>query len=180
MRPPESFIAQPIRSLQTMLRVISEIDKRIPTVVPDGIYGSTNQQAVTAFQRQHGLPATGVVNQDTWEHIVTSYENAFIEVEKAQPIEILLDTGDQFTSGDSDPYIYLMQTMLYTILEDQVSIKYPITGTMDEETIKQLKRFQELSGISETGTLDKTTWKHLSLHFTAKAHRLKASRNSKK
>ena len=72
MRPPESFIAQPIRSLQTMLRVISEIDKRIPTVVPDGIYGSTTQQAVTAFQRQHGLPATGVVNQDTWEHIVTS------------------------------------------------------------------------------------------------------------
>ena len=47
MRPPESFIEQPVRSLQTMLRVIAEDDDRFPTVVPDGIYGPTTMQAVS-------------------------------------------------------------------------------------------------------------------------------------
>ena len=41
MRPPESFIEQPVRSLQTMLRVIAEDDPTFPTVVPDGIYEDT-------------------------------------------------------------------------------------------------------------------------------------------
>ena len=51
MRPKESFIAQPVRSLQTMLRVIAERDKRLPSVVPDGIFGRNTMAAVSAFHR---------------------------------------------------------------------------------------------------------------------------------
>ena len=40
MRPPESFIGQPIRSLQTMLRVIAEDQPGHVRIIPDGIYGS--------------------------------------------------------------------------------------------------------------------------------------------
>ena len=39
MRPNESFVGQPVRSLQTMLRVIAELDENQPSVVPDSIYG---------------------------------------------------------------------------------------------------------------------------------------------
>ena len=63
MRPPESFLAQPVRSLQTMLRVIAEDDNSLPTVVPDGIYGQTTMNAVTEFQRREGLPLTGITDQ---------------------------------------------------------------------------------------------------------------------
>ena len=52
MRPNESFIAQPVRSLQTMLRVIAEQDGDLPSAVPDGIYGNDTVAAVTAFQRR--------------------------------------------------------------------------------------------------------------------------------
>ena len=48
MRPPESFVGQPIRSLQTMLRVIAENDPSHPTLVPDGIYGPETVDAVAA------------------------------------------------------------------------------------------------------------------------------------
>ena len=51
MRPNESFVEQPVRSLQTMLRVISEDDARLPILVPDGIYGPTTMNSVTVFQR---------------------------------------------------------------------------------------------------------------------------------
>ena len=66
MRPNESFISQPIRSLQTMLRVLAEQDDRYDTLVPDGIYGSATQSAVSKFQRIHGLPVTGITDHLTW------------------------------------------------------------------------------------------------------------------
>ena len=34
MRPNESFVSQPVRSLQTMLRVLAEDDRTLPTVIP--------------------------------------------------------------------------------------------------------------------------------------------------
>ena len=58
MRPPESFVGQPIRSLQTMLRVIAEDDPSHMRVIPDGIYGPETMAAVSTFQRKHGLPVT--------------------------------------------------------------------------------------------------------------------------
>ena len=43
MRPPESFLNQPIRSLQTMLRVIAENNPAHERIIPDGIYGPEHQ-----------------------------------------------------------------------------------------------------------------------------------------
>ena len=40
MKPDESFLNQPIRSLQTMLRILAEQDPQHETLIPDGIYGS--------------------------------------------------------------------------------------------------------------------------------------------
>ena len=46
MRPNESFVEQPVRSLQSMLRVIAEDDPRLPVLIPDGIYGPETMAAV--------------------------------------------------------------------------------------------------------------------------------------
>ena len=78
MRPPESFIAQPVRSLQTMLRVIAESNRSQPSVIPDGIYGQNTMAAVSAFQRRKGLPVTGVADPTTWDSNVADSEPALI------------------------------------------------------------------------------------------------------
>ena len=172
MRPPESFIEQPIRSLQTMLRVISEDDPRQPTVVPDGIYGPSTMLAVTAFQRNKGIPVTGIVDQYTWEQIVAAYEPAIIRIGKAEPIEILMEPGEVFRSGDKSPYIYLTQSMLTQLSTDAPTITPPgHSGILDSSTAKALAAFQILAGLQETGELDRITWKHLSRQFTLSAHR---------
>ena len=171
MRPPESFIEQPVRSLQTMLRVISEDKKTIPTVVPDGIYGQTTMAAVTEFQRQEGLPLTGITDQRTWDTIVARYEDALIRIGPADPIEIIMDPGQVFILGDEGPYIYLMQTLLIWLSKDYKEITEPShTGIFDRETENALSEFQALAGLEQTGQLDKITWKHLSRHFTLNAH----------
>ena len=51
MRPGESFVGQPIRSLQSMLRVIAEEDPSHMRLIPDGIYGPETVRAVSLFQR---------------------------------------------------------------------------------------------------------------------------------
>lgn len=170
MRPPESFIEQPVRSLQTMLRVLAQDDPRLPTVVPDGIYGPTTMHAVTAFQRQNGLPVTGVTDQQTWELIVNLHESALIRVGKAQPIEIVLEPGQIFRRNDTSPYIYLLQSMLTQLSLDNPSIIPPgHSGIMDEDTVRSLAAFQQLAGLPVTGEFDRITWKHLVLQFTLDA-----------
>jgi len=170
MRPGESFIEQPVRSLQTMLRVLSEDDKRLPTIVPDGIYGPTTTNAVAAFQRREGLPSTGVTNQETWNAIVENYEPALIRIGKAQPIEIVLDPNQVFRSGDRSPYIYLLQSMLTQLSSDHPSIEQPgHSGIMDAGTTASLGSFQRLAGLPVTGEFDKITWKHLVHQFSLSA-----------
>ena len=170
MRPGESFVEQPVRSLQTMLRVIAEDDPRLPSIIPDGIYGPSTMIAVTAFQRREGIPVTGIADENTWNQIVAAYEPALIRVGKAEPIEILLEPGQIIVLGERSPYVYLLQGMLAQLSQDHADILHPgFGGILDAETAESLRGFQQLSGLPITGTLDRITWHHLVRQFTLNA-----------
>ena len=170
MRPGDSFVQQPIRSLQTMLRVLAEDDDRLPTLVPDGIYGPSTMVAVTAFQRREGIPVTGIVDEFTWDSIVAAYEPALIRAGKAESIEILLEPGQVIEPGQSNPHVYLLQGMLAQLSKDHTSITLPAhTGRLDPLTVTSLRGFQSLAGLPVTGALDRVTWYHLVRQFTLNA-----------
>lgn len=172
MRPPESFIGQPIRSLQTMLRVIAENDPKHVSIVPDGIYGPETMRAVSAFQRMHGLPVTGVTDQPTWEAIVAVYEPALIEQDEAEALFLILNPGQVIRKGERHPHLYLVQGMLTVLSQVYDSIALPsLSGLLDEPTADSLASFQYLSGLPSTGNLDKTTWKHLVTQYPLAANR---------
>ena len=172
MRPNESFIGQPIRSLQTMLRVIAEDDSRLPTVVPDGLYGQSTLQAVSAFQRLYGLPVTGIADRITWARIVEVFDEALIRIGKTEPLEIIFEPGQIFRSGDSSPYLFIVQGVLQSLSEDFPTIQAPnSSGIYDRETAAAIRAFQLLAGLPVTAELDRGTWKHLSRQFTLFANR---------
>lgn len=171
MRPRESFVGQPVRSLQTMLRVIAEDDPSHPSVIPDGIYGSETMTAVSAFQRKHGLPVTGVTNQQTWEAVVAAYNPAYINITEAQPLDVILNPGQVIRKGERHPHIYLVQSMLLVLSEVYASVGIPShTGILDDPTAESIESFQALSGLPMTGNLDKQTWKHLVLQYPLAAN----------
>lgn len=166
MRPGESFVGQPVRSLQTMLRVLAENDDRYARVIPDGIYGKQTMAAVSLFQRLHGLPVTGVTDEQTWNAIHAAYEPALINVDAAQPIYVVLNPGQVIRRGQRHPQVGLAQAMLRILSEIYSSIPSPGTGgVLDAPTSDSLATFQELSGLPMTGELDKRTWKHLALQY---------------
>ena len=171
MRPMESFIAQPIRSLQTMLRVIAENDSTLPSVVPDGIYGTDTINAVSAFQRRSALPVTGVTDQATWEAVVAAYEPALVEVAEAEPLNIILNPGQIIRRGEKSPNVYIAQAILIVLSEAYSSIPVPgMTGVLDIPTANSLSEFQSLNLLPVTGELDKNTWRYLALHYPAAAN----------
>ena len=171
MRPPESFIGQPIRSLQTMLRVIAEQTPGMASLIPDGIYGPETLQVVSAFQRNHGLPVTGITDFPTWEAIVAVYELALIEQDQAQAVEIILNPAQDIRKGERHPHLYLVQSMLMVLSEVYGSIAtMEVTGILDDATEDALFYFQQLSGLPATGQLDKQTWKHLALQYPLAAN----------
>ena len=171
MRPPESFIGQPIRSLQTMLRVIAEDDPQYISLVPDGIYGPETMAAVSHFQRIHGLPVTGVTDQTTWEAIVAVHEPARIRQDRAEPLEIILNPGQIIRKGERHPNLYLVQSMLIVLSELYQSITAPnVTGILDDMTQDAIASFQALSGLPMTGNLDKVTWKHMAVQYPMAAN----------
>ena len=177
MRPNESFVGQPVRSLQTMLRVLAEDDRDIFSLIPDGIYGNQTRQAVTAFQRKYGIPATGVVNQETWDRITAEHSPALVRLGPAEPLRLILNPNQIIRRGEAHPYLFLVQGMLTTLAEIYGSILVPgMSGVLDMPTSESLASFQELSSLPQTGELDKITWKHLALQYPL-AVNLQQSRN---
>lgn len=171
MRPPESFINQPIRSLQTMLRVIAENDPIHQRIIPDGIYGPETISAVSTFQQLHGLPVTGITDNITWDAIVEIYDEAIIQQEPAHPLWIVLNPGQVIRRGERHPHLYLVQAILAVLAENYESIGRPdFTGILDSPTADALATFQELSGLPMTGNLDKHTWKQLALQYPLAAN----------
>ena len=173
MKPAESFVDQPIRALQTMLRTIASIEPGQINVMPDGIYGPQTSAAVRSFQRRQGLTPTGVVDQTTHERIVSEYERAYIEAQKAQPVQITLDPGQVLRRGEKNNHMYLAQSMLTVLhLLDPKIPAPPHTGVLDPRTAESIAAFQTAAGLPPTGEIDKRTWKDLALFYALTADQL--------
>ncbi len=166
MRPPQSFIGQSIRSLQTMLRVIARSEGRDLSVIPDGIYGPQTMQEVTAFQRRRGLPITGQTDQATWDAVYAVYQPALIQVTEVTPIFAVMNPRQVILAGEAHPIVFLSQAMLAVLSQVYHSVSMPgLTGILDIPTQQSLRQFQALCLLPATGTLDRMTWHYLARHY---------------
>jgi peptidoglycan hydrolase-like protein with peptidoglycan-binding domain len=174
VKPSESFIGQPVRSLQTMLRAIAQQGSYQTTVIPDGIYGPETTLAVTDFQKRNRLPPTGVTDFDTWTAISDAYDEAIIYLDQAENLEIILDSNQVIRIGERNPFLYVAQGMLLFLSDEYDEIIAPtVSGSLDGSTARSIASFQKLNNITETGELDKKTWKHLTKQYTLSANRRK-------
>ena len=161
------LIGKPVHSLQTMLRTIGKLDPAIPTVVPDGIYGPATQSAVAAFQRQQGLPCTGIADYATWQAIVRAWRCARCELSPAAPLVLSMPAGFALTEGSRAPAVLLIQAMLhhlhgvYTNLPD-----CSLSGVCDGETVQAIKTLQHCCGRPESGILTKELWEMLAALYS--------------
>ena len=110
-----TFLGRPVRGLQTMLRMISKMIPEIPPVIPDGVYGQSTMRAVTELQRAARLPATGVVDQATWDETVRMYHDACEYLLPPQPLEIGLRPGQCIAPGEENLHMHLVEAMFQSL-----------------------------------------------------------------
>jgi len=161
MRKPEFYLGKPVRSLQTMLRHISEEDTRILPLIPDGVFGGNTYASVRSFQQTYQLPDTGTVDSSTWDAIV-SVHNQLLPTRFPPSILPVWPSDYRILPGESNDHIFLIQAMLAAISRYFPTQAAPaLTGTLDEATENGLRWLQSAGGLTVTGTLDTTTWHYL-------------------
>ena len=162
MNDADFYIGKPIRSLQTMLRVIAAADEAIPQVVPDGIYGPDTEAAVTAFQARHDLPQTGEVDQATWNRIVDAYLKLGSFVLPLEALRIRWQPQQSINAGQENLHLYPIQAMLAALRRSYRNFPaLPVDGTHGTASVAAVQSLQRLCGLPADGTVDQTTWDHL-------------------
>ena len=167
MRQSERSAAGPIENLQTMLRLISRIDKMVLPVIPNGAYNSNTYASVRSFQETNGLQANGITDQITWEAISDAYFNTMPL--QTNPITRPAWNSDQSVApGQFNYHLYIVQAMLRALSDFIPSIPPPAaTGFLDAETEEGLHLIQTASHIDATGELNTATWNYLNALYRA-------------
>ena len=157
MRTLEPLTGEPIRSLQTFLRKISE-KRDIPTVVPDGIFGNQTKASVEDFQRLYLLPVTGEVDLDTWRKIIEIFDEVTEETKAPKQLVIFPEEAYIIDLGTEDEYLYVIQGALKGISNNIENVPgLEVTGVHDEASARAVKSVQKIAGIEENGVIDKKT-----------------------
>lgn len=160
-----------ISEIQRYLHDISYFDAGIPRIVPDSIYGEETAQAVRSFQQRYGLLVNGEVNPATWERIVEVYLR--LAGTPALPLEVFpREVGRILDTGDEGFAVLVLQAILLSLTQRFPNLpKVAITGIYNAETAEAVTAFQELSGISPTGFVDRPTWNVLAAAAAAELNR---------
>ena len=62
-----------VSALQYFISIIAQFNSGVPPLAIDGIFGPRTRDAVEAAQTRLGLPAIGVVDQQTWQRLYDEY-----------------------------------------------------------------------------------------------------------
>lgn len=152
----------PVRSLQQMLRTIAFVSEGYPSVIPDGIYGHSTEEAVRTFQRNYNLPVTGTVDYETFLGIVAVYDSAIEQLNILNGPIIRFPISLTIEPGQSHPVVYLVQGMLAALHDTYPDIKKPeLTGTIDQTTADDIRFVQQVSGIPVNGGINSVTYQRI-------------------
>lgn len=148
-----------IKELQTYLRGISFINSNVPRIVPDGVYGALTSEAVSAFQKNYGLPQTGEADRATWNKIHSAYQDVLAYYGEQEKLAPFPSPGHVIMFGEKGYLIQLLQIMINTIADYYTNIRnVPVSGKFDEPTMCAVIQLQNILGIYPDGQLDKSAW----------------------
>lgn len=152
------------RNLQSYLRQLSYTDTSIPQLPVDGIEGDMTTEAISSFQKSHGLPVTGSADQQTWESIYDSFLSSRSKSLDPQPFCPFptVPVNYAVSKGDNG---YLVRTIQHILRE--LSLIFPSfenveeTGDYDEKTADTISELQAITLNGQTGKTDRETWNTL-------------------
>ncbi len=136
-----------VRELQVRLRQA----KYLAVYDVEDRFGMVTREAVVKLQRDAGLKATGIVDQRTWDVLLTrSRQPTAAELDNT-------DIGPWFTAPTQPGYVMEMQHRL-----KQVGVYAgPVDGTFDAATRQAVGAWRSRLGLPVSEVMDERTWAQL-------------------
>lgn len=153
-----------IRALNYLLNFLSYFDSDIPMLNLAGEdFTEDTKEMVVAFQTDYDIEATGVVDKNTWNALVTAYNQTRETIpEDYLYYEDKLYPGIFLSKGMSGDDIENLQNFLYIICEKTHQIPgVKVNGTFDELTEESIKSIQRRYNLPENGVVGPSTWQKI-------------------
>lgn len=161
-------VNNPVRSLQSYLRKISQRHPEVPPVIPDGKYGTQTQESVKGFQQRFGVPPTGTMDHDTWVRMIEVYREVVEETAPPEPAGIFPSAHTRIEPGEQNECLYAIQGMMLPLTWHFANLgTVSVTGVNDEECAACVRNLQESFGQPVTGVIDKHFWNSLAGLYSA-------------
>lgn len=155
-----------IMELQQRLYNISKVQKDIPIVIPDGIFGDETEEAVKAFQRIFGFAETGVVDFELWDRIGDESRKALFILSDPIQITEIKKEDLPLVIGQIGKEVQTLNIMLSRLGE--IYSNFSLSDMGDEftdETRREVEKWQKVINHDITGEVDKLTWNRLAGHY---------------
>ena len=155
---------QAISNLKRYLRQLSYFDDSILPPPLTDTWDARTEAALTAFQKNNGLPETGRADEVTWNLLYAEYKRSIdkASLPSAMPIFPFNPLGYEVGMGEQSFTVTAIQYML-----SELSLVYDNLGAVqqsgiyNEETENAIREFQTRNLLPATGKVDKTTWDFL-------------------
>ncbi len=153
-----------IRALNYLLNFLSYFDQNIPSLNLMGEdFTENTKEMVIAFQTEYDIDATGIVDKNTWNALVTAYnQTRQIIPEEYLYYEDKLYPGIFLSKGMSGDDIKNLQSFLYIICDKTHQIPgVKVNGTFDDLTEESIKAIQKRYNLPENGVVGPATWQKM-------------------
>ncbi len=149
-----------VRVAQYYLAVIAQNLDTVPEIDIDGIFGPRTEAAVKAFQRDYGLPETGIIDERTWNDMYNVYRGIVESTpEYYTGVPVAPYPGFVLSIGMRGNEVRLLQEYLSKLSEVYPEIpKIAVDGVFGPATRSAVMAAQQLFGLPVTGIVFALTW----------------------
>lgn len=149
-----------VRVLHYVLLTIAYFDPDLPSLRLNSVFNDNTKAMVINFQKKYGLPATGVVDADTWNELVTVYRDTIHNIpEEYAQYEDELFQGRLLALGMSGDDVRIIQKFLLKICQQTGNIPgVRVSGIFDDLMEKSVMKIQSMFNQDITGVIDPVTW----------------------
>lgn len=147
--------------LNYLLAVIAYFDADIPSLeLNTDTFNDNTKEMVIAFQNKYKIPATGIVDANTWKAIREAYEQTLRTIPKEYFTSLNeFYPGLDLSKGMSGDDVLNLQRFLYLICEKSHSIPgVKVNGIFDSLTEQSIKAIQKRYNLEVTGVVGPATW----------------------
>ncbi len=150
----------PVRDLQYFLSFVSVFNNAVQPTAIDGIFGRGTEASLSDFQRDYGLPVTGVADVVTWRALYNAYRGYLVSLPEGYFGETTaIYPGTPLLTGSRGEDVRVIQEYLNVISDTYTEIPEVVAdGVFGARTAEAVRVYQRLVGIEPSGIVASTTW----------------------